>query len=187
MNHQAFDIGQPVRMQPHGKAPDGWNALRADAQGRPVLWEDATQTIAASSLNLRDLTASDIANITAANFDIRALNSSLDAVKTGANPYATASNTTSILLGGTTVLTVDTRPYSSSAFLVQANSISLLTTVYLQLAPVNSNNYFTNVASEAGLILGGVYLLLPTMTMRYARIFATGIGSTLTAFFIGQV
>ena len=187
MNHPSFNAKQPLHMQIYGKIAEGLNAIRTDAQGRPVLWEGATQTIAATSFNVRDLNASDVANITALNFDIRNLESSLDAVRTGANPYAVASNTATLVLGGTTVLTVDTRPYSNTAFLVQANLISLLTTVFLQLAPVNSSNYYTTVDSATGLILGGEYILLPTMSMRYARIYATGVGSILTAYFIGQV
>ena len=186
MNNLSFNR-QPVYAQIYGTASNGLTAMRTDAQGRPVLLLDATQTIAAASFDIRSLTASDTAAITAADFDIRSLNGDRDSVTTVESPYTVISNTATLILGGTTVLTVDTSPYSSSAFLVRAEAISLLTTVSLQLAPVTTASYFTTVDSESGLILGNDYLLLPTLLMRYARIYATGVGSVLTAYYIGQV
>ena len=106
---------------------------------------------------------------------------------TVANPFVALNNTVTLALGGTTVLTVDTSLYSSGAFLVRADSISLLTTVYLQLAPVNTASYFINQGSQSGLLLGGKYLFVPPVPMRYARIYATGVGSVLTAYYIGQI
>lgn len=186
MNELPFNK-RPVYAQIYGAFSDGPTALRTDAQGRPVLQLDGAQTIAASSLNIRDLSEADTAAVTATGFDIRSLSGGRDSVGTVQRPFTVLSGTATLLLGGTTVLTVDTSPYSSSAFLVRADAISLLTTVSLQLAPVTTASYFTTVDSQSGLILGGRYLLLPTMPMRYARIFATGIGSVLTAYFIGQV
>ena len=186
MNDLPFNK-RPINTQIYGASSNGPIALRTDDQGRPVLRLDATQTIAASSLDIRDLSAADIAAITAAGFAIRSLDGSRDSVTTVENPFTVLSATATLVLGGTSVLTVDTSPYSNSAFLVRADAISLLTTVSLQLAPVTTASYFTTIASESGLILGGRYLLLPPMSMRYARIFATGIGSVLTAYYIGQV
>lgn len=161
--------------------------MHVDAEGRPVLKVNATQTIAASTLNMRNISGvTDTATITAANFNMRAVSGSRDSVLADANTFTVAANTATLLLGGTAVLTVDTSPYARSAFFVRADFISLLTTVFLQLAPVNTNSYFETAASEAGLVLGGEYLLIPTVPLRYARIFATGIGSILTAYYIGQ-
>lgn len=178
---------QPLHAQIYGAAPGGLTAMRTDAQGRPVLRLDATQTIAASSFDIRNLTAADVAAITATGFDIRNLNGSRDSVTTVVNPFTVLFNTATLLLGGTTVLSVDTSPYSSSAFLVRADFISLLTAANLQQAPINSNNYFATVNTQSGLLLGGEYLFVPTVQMRYARIYATGVGSSLTAYYIGQV
>ncbi len=178
---------QPVRAQMYGSVADGLVGMQTDVQGRPVLHLNATQTIDAASFNIRDLTASDAAVMTATDFDIRNLDGTRDSVTTVNNPFAVTNNTVTLVLGGSTVLTVDTSPYSRSIFLVRADAVSLLTTVNLQLAPINSANYFTTVATETGLILGGEYLLLPTVQMKFARIYATGIGSVLTAYFVGQV
>jgi len=179
---------QPVAANIYGSAPDGPVAVNADAEGRPLLSLDATQTVAASALHIRDLnSARDTAAITAGGFDIRSLTGGRDSVSTVKNIFQIVSNTVTLLLGGTVVLTVDTKPYSQSAFLVRAEAVSLLTTVYLQLAPLNTGSYFETVATESGLILGGRYLLVPTMPLRYARIFATGVGSRLTAYYVGQI
>lgn len=186
MNELSFNQ-KAIHMQVYGESSHGPTAMRTDAQGRLVLRLDATQTIAASSFDIRNLSTGDTAAITAADFDIRSLNDARDSVTISANTFTVVYNTATLLLGGTTVLTVDTSPYSNSAFLVRADAVSLLTTVYLQLAPVASANYFTTVASESGLLLGGEYLLLPSAAMRYARIYATGVGSVLTAYYIGQV
>lgn len=186
MNELSFNQ-KAIHMQVYGESSHGPTALRTDTQGRPVLRLDATQTIAASSFDIRNLSTVDIAAITAADFNIRGLNGTRDSVTISANTFTVVSDTVALLLGGTTVLTVDTSPYSNSAFLVRADAISALTTVYLQLAPVASANYFITVASESGLLGGGEYLLLPSVAMRYARIYATGFQSVLTAYYIGQV
>ena len=85
------------------------------------------------------------------------------------------------------MLTVDTAAYARSAFLVRANSISLLTAANLQLAPVNSANYFVTDSTQSNLLLGGTYLFVPSVSIRYMRIFATGVGSQLTAYYVGQI
>jgi hypothetical protein len=185
MNNSSLNK-RPVRAQLYGTATAPV-PLRTDALGRPVMQLDAVQTIAASSFDIRNLSASDIAMITATDFDIRALNGATDSVTTVGAPFVTNMGTATILLGGTTVLTVDLSPYANNVFVVRADSISLATTVNLQLAPVNSANYFTTVASQGGLLLGGRYILIPTATMKYARITASGVGSVLTAYHIGQV
>lgn len=186
MNKQSFNDKRSINMKVYGKASGTLAVLRVDTQGQPVLREDATQTIVATALNMRDLTSLDAMTATATGFDIRGFGSNRDAIVAAQNADTVLSNTATLVLGGTTVLTVDMSPYSTSTFLVIADSISLLTSVYLQLAPVNDADYFTTVASETGLVLGGEYLLLPTAPMHYARIYATGIGSVLTAYYFGQ-
>ncbi|MEL7604051.1 MAG: hypothetical protein AAGU77_12925 [Bacillota bacterium] len=179
--------GRQVSAVPYGAAPEeGKAALRVDLAGRPVLTVGATQTIGAASLDIRSLSAAlDTAGITASAFDIRALNSG-DSVTAYDNAYTVSSGSQTLLLGGTVVLTVDTSPYARSAFLVRVDSLSLLTTANLQLAPVNTSGYFETVASQSSLALGGVYVFVPDIAMKYARIFATGVGSVLTAYYVGQ-
>jgi hypothetical protein len=188
MNILPFNT-KPVHTEIYGTSSLGGRiAMGTDAQGRPALYEDAVQTIAATAFDIRSLSGgTDSANITATAFDIRSLDSGLDSILASANTFFVTSGTATLLLGGTVVLSVDTSPYSSSAFLIRADAISLLTTVFLQLAPVDTATYYVTVASESSLILGGRYLLVPTMPLRYARIFATGVGSRLTAYYVGQV
>lgn len=186
MNDLSFNK-RPVRAQIYGEAPDGLTAFRTDEQGSPILKVGGTQTIAASDFDIRNLDLSDVAAITALNFDIRDFNEGSDSVMIGERPFMVTSNTITLVLGGTTVLTVDTSPYSNGVFLIRADLISLLTTVNLQTAPINSSNYFTTIDSESGLILGGKYLFSPSVQMRYVRVYATGVGSVLTAYYIGQV
>ena len=162
--------------------------VAVDAEGQLKLVIDGTQTVGASSLDIRNLTAAqDAAGITAADFDMRNLSGVTDGVTQYQNGYYVTSATTSLLLGGTTVLTVDTAAYARSAFLVRANSISLLTAANLQLAPVNSANYFVTDSTQSNLLLGGTYLFVPSVSIRYMRIFATGVGSQLTAYYVGQI
>lgn len=171
MNNQIR--GKYVRAQVCGNTGNGNQVMRTDAQGRPVLRLDATQTISGSSLDIRSLTAADSAAVTAGNFSIRSLEGERDSLKILQNTFIAATASATLLLGGTTVLTVDISPYSSATFLVSADLISLATTVFLQLAPINSANYFQTVSSQSGLILGGRYLFVPAAAMRYARIYAT--------------
>jgi len=177
-----------VHAEIYGAPPAGGPAgMRTDAQGRPVLSVGAAQTMAASSFDLRDLSAAlDTAGITAAGFDLRALEGSRDSVSSASNAFYVVSNTAALLIGGTVVLTVDTSPYAGSAFIVRADALSAATSVYLQLAPVNTPSYYVTVASASGLLLGNTYLLVPPLPMRYARVYAPGIGSVLTAYYVGQ-
>lgn len=179
---------QPVSAECCAASPGGETALRTDAQGRPVLYVGAAQTVAASGLDIRDLSAArDTAAITASDFDIRALTGGRDSVLASSNGYFVTSGSASILIGGTVVLTVDTRPYGRSAFLVRVDFLALGTTVSLQLAPVNTSSYFETVSSQTGLALGGTYLFVPSVPMRYARIYATGATAQLTAYYVGQI
>ncbi|MGI6005105.1 MAG: hypothetical protein ACOX88_06805 [Christensenellales bacterium] len=188
MNFFSFNK-RPVHAEIYGSTPsEDRVAMRADEQGRPVLTVGATQTIAASSLDIRNLSGTeDTAAITAADFAIRALSSIRDSVTAGSSTFFVTSGSATLIVGGTTVLAVDTQPYAVSAFLVRATFISAVTTVFLQLSPVTTASYFQTVASQSGLAGGGTYLLVPPMSMRYARIFATGLGSQLTAYYVGQV
>ncbi len=159
-----------------------------DAAGRPLLQIDGTQAIQADALDVRSLSAAaDTANITASDFDIRPLNGARDSVLLYRNGFFVASATQTLLIGGTTVLTVDTAPYARSAFLVRADFISLLTAASLQLAPVNNASYYVTNSTQSGLILGGDYLFVPSVSIRYMRIFATGVGSQLTTYYVGQI
>ncbi len=181
---------KPVYAEIYGVSPsDGRVAMSTDIQDRPILKVDAAQTIAAADFNIRNLNGStDSSIITAADFAIRALDGSRDGVTAYDNSFFVTSGTATILLGGTTVLQVDTSPYSSSAFLVRADALALLATVSLQLSPVdNPASYFTTVASEGNLILGGRYLFVPPVPLRYARIFGTGVGARFTAYYVGQI
>jgi len=162
--------------------------MRVDAQGNAVLSVNATQTVSAGSLDIRSLSALlDIAAITAADFDIRPLSGARDSVLLPSNGFYVTSASAALILGGTVVLTVDTAPYASSAFLVRADAISLLTTAYLQLAPADTAGFYTTDSSQSGLLLGGVYLFAPSVPLRYMRIYATGVGSQLTAWHVGQI
>lgn len=162
--------------------------MRVDADGRPVLRLDATQTVAASALDIRSLSAArDTANITASDFAIRPLDGDRDGIAVYRNDFYVESNTETIpLLGSVTVLQVDTMPYASSAFMVRADSVSALTSVFLQISPVTTASHFVTVAQESGILFGNTYLLVPTMSLRFMRIFATGALSRLTAYYVGQ-
>lgn len=169
--------------------PSGDNVpVSVDAAGRPLLQINGTQDIRADALDVRNLSAvADTANITATDFDVRPLNGAQDSVLLYQNGFFVASATQTLVIGGTTVLTVDTAPYARSAFLVRADFIALLTAASLQLAPVNSANFYVTDSTQSGLILGGDYLFVPSVSIRYMRIFATGIGSQLTAYYVGQI
>lgn len=159
-----------------------------DIEGRPQLQINGTQTIQAASLDNRSLAAAtDTANITSTNFDVRPLNGAQDSILLYRNGFVVTSATQTLVIGGTIVLTVDTALYARSAFLVRAEFISLLTAASLQLAPVNSANFYVTDSTQAGLILGGDYLFVPSISIRYMRIFATGVGSQLTAYHVGQI
>lgn len=188
MNNLGFNQSAPLHAGIYGATgPDELVAMSVDATGRPILTVDTTQTIAAANLDVRNLSgASDTAVITATGFDIRPLSGANDSLIQLENFNAVASDTATLVLGGTTVLTMDTSPYSYGIFVVRADFISLLTTVTLQLSPVNTTAYYVDDGSHSGLLLGGVYVLKPTRLARYARIFATGIGSVLTAYYFGQ-
>lgn len=162
--------------------------VSVDIAGRPKLIINGTQTIQASSLDVRNLTeATDTANITATNFDVRPLSGTEDSILLYRNGFAVTSATQTLLIGGTTVLTVDTAPYARNAFIVRAELISLLTAASLQLAPVNNASFYVTDSTQSGLILGNEYLFVPSVSMRYMRIFATGVGSQLTAYHVGQI
>ena len=144
MNFLTFNQ-QSAAAQIFALAQDGAIAMRTDEAGYPVLKVSGTQTIVATDLDIRDLDgANDTAAITAGNFAIRPLEGSRDSLELAQNNFYVTSDTATLLLGGTVVLTVDTAPYANSALMVRADAISLLTSVYLQLAPVNTDSYFEN-------------------------------------------
>lgn len=162
--------------------------VSVDSAGRPLLQINGTQDIQADALDIRNLSAAtDTSTITGADFDVRPLNGAQDSVLLSRNGFFVASATQTLVIGGTTVLTVDTAPYARSAFLVRADSISLLTAASLQLAPINNASYYVTDSTQSGLILGGDYLFVPSVSIRYMRIFATGVGSQLTAYYVGQI
>lgn len=187
MNLLSFNR-QPLSAQVFGREPpETERPFQTDAQGRPILRLDAVQTVAASSLDIRNLTDTrDTLAITALNFDMRSLSAARDPLTAGKNTFFTASGSAGIVLGGTTVLTVDTGPYAYSAFLAVVEFLALGTTVYLQTAPVNIDSYFVTLDSRTGLALGGKYLMVPNVPMRYLRIYGTGIGAQLGAYYFGQ-
>lgn len=189
MNQLTFNNDHPLAALIRGTGPGGTRVpMRVDGMGRPVLTVNGTQTIAANGLDIRSLSAArDAVTATATDFDIRSLSAAQDGVLQYANGYYVTSGSATLVLGGTTVLTVDTAAYSSSAFVVRVDSLSLLTAANLQLAPANISSYYTTDSTQSGLLLGGLYLFVPSVSMRYMRIFATGIGSQLTAYYVGQI
>lgn len=182
MNNSFF--AAPLLSQPSAHNPNAM-PLAADAQGRLQLAVAGTQTITAQHLDIAALSGSAV--ITAANLAIGPLTPQRNALAQGQLPYNTFYDSVLLVLGGTTVLQADTLPYAKSTFVVRADFISALTTVYLQVAPADIASYYTTISSATSLVLGGLYVFTVTVPLRYARIFATGIGSQLSAWYVGQV
>ena len=158
-----------------------------DEQGKLVLSPALDIEVGEDGFDIQDLNAGvDSATITATNLDIRNLSGNWDSVMEYAQTWVTGSDSGSVSLGTIYLMPVDISLYSTNYFLVY-NTSGVLVTITLQVAPVDSNSYYTDDGSSFSLLGWDTLFLTSDVTMKYARIkmYAALLGSA-TVYYFGQ-
>lgn len=157
-----------------------------DSQGRLILSSTLDVDIQADNLNIRDLTAArDSLTILASDLDVRALNGSQDSVQIQARNYTEDMESgTIVALGSRNFLPKDVSRYGRNYYVVR-NVGGVGVTVTLQIAPVNSDNYYVDDGSSFSLIAGGTQIFTPSKLMKYVRIRVSAVllGSVIVNYF----
>lgn len=156
---------------------------RFDASGRPVPSAQNFWTIQARALDIRPFSHhTDSAGITAPNVGIRALSGERDAVTLAQRRSAIASASSPVgLLLPVYFLPTDVSAMRQNVFVVVNRALlSLSVRITLQIAPVDSDNYYVNDGSSYDLIGGSTQPFVPSKLMRFARIRVSALISTAT-------
>ncbi len=174
----------------HSEPNEAFTPVVTDNIGQMILSPDLTIAVEAEGLDIRNLEESrDSASITVSNLDIRNLSGIRDNLNLYDNSFVEASESGVIVaLSTRNFLATDTSPYSKSTFYVRNNSaLSVSVTVTLQIAPINSDNYYVNDGVSYSLIGGNTLIFQPSRLMRFARIRVSAILlANVTVYYFGQ-
>ena len=142
-----------------------------DSSGRLILSPSLSIGIAANNLDIRPLnTATDSVTVFASNLDIRDLSGAQDSILRYGSVFAEDSESGTISpLSSRTFLTRDVSAYAHNTYYVQ-NLLGVVVNVTLQIAPVDSNNFYVADGSTLSLLGGATLLFSPSRLMKYARI-----------------
>ncbi len=144
-------------------------------------------SVTAADLTIRSLSAAtDSALITGSDVDIRNLSGGQDSLKLHSSATAEDSESGSLLVPGTrTFLTKDISAYESVSYLVINGGVAV--TVSLEIAPVDSDDYYETDGSSFVLIAYGKVLLTPSKLTQYARVRMSALAlATATVYFFAQ-
>jgi hypothetical protein len=123
--------------------------------------------------------------ITAAGLGIRSLSGAADSVTTAGQSWAYDSDSGAIGLGARYFLARNVSRFSRNTYIV-ANTGSVILSITLQIAPVDSDSYYVNDGSAFNLLIGGTYTFEPSVLMKYARVRASGVLGSAAVYYFGQ-
>lgn len=192
MNNHIFNTrAKHLLMAGYGKSEpdDSFIPIATDGGGRMILSPDLTIQAEANALDIRPLDwTRDSASITVSNLDIRDLTGTRDNLEVFSQSFAQASESAIFSLSSRVFLPTDVSPYRKNTFYVRNSSaLSVLVTVALQIAPINTESYYVADGSSFSLIGGSTVTFQPTRLMRYARILVTAtLLANITVYYFGQ-
>jgi hypothetical protein len=156
----------------YGRHDEDLVAIAADDQGRLMFSPESLVTVTATNFDIRNLTsARDTVNVTATDFDIRNLSGSQDSVQVSAKGFVEAQSTLTVAANTTTYLLLrEVAPYSqNSYFLRNTNPLTGAVTVSVEIAPVDSGDYYMATVTQS-VAANSNFLAAVSTLMRYARL-----------------
>ena len=188
MNYLVFNTNaDTLQTTIYGMDTNELKPIAVDSNGMFLFSPLSEITVTATNLDIRNLTPSrDTVSVTAANLDIRDLSGTRDSVQKQSCGFVEQSITTTAPSGTNSFLVRDIGPYSSNSYFIR-NTGSSTITVTMQIAPLDDDNYYFNVAGPTGVSAGGNLVLSTTTAMRYARLRVQASSNTgIVAYYNGR-
>ena len=173
----------------YGEYTGNAEAFKVDANGELILSPSIILNATANGLDIRPLSLlTDSAFITASNLDIRNLSGTQDTLQIFKKTFAEDTASGSIPAFGTSFfLTKDVSNFKNNTYIVRNTSLSVAVTVTLQIAPIDSPNFYVDDGSSFSLLASSVTLFRPTRLMKYARIMVSALLlGNVTVYYFGQ-
>lgn len=152
--------------------------VEVDGDGRIVLSSPGAIQVTAADLDIRALdSAIDSVTATASDLGIRALSGATDSIQNGERAFVSDFSNESVALGTNNIAVKNIAPYSQNSYFVRNVSGSTVT-ITVQVAPVNVDSYYINVAT-ATLAVSSNYFVAITVPAAFSRLSVAALASGL--------